>query len=709
MASPYILSNIDLQYTNCSTQDFSVYLAFLNPVSITTTWSDLNQDTQGNWLPPPNVDTANKHIQPYAPTCNFGSNRIGFVGEDLYFDGARSAQRHDIPVVSYRWVVTGPATTTLYHNNAQCAIHWSSVGLYTVTLTVTDRAGTSTSGTRQIMVYQDRQSALPGVISISGLSGSLSSGGWQCQLTTVNSQVTLFPPDALPIGTYQPLVMMIETKYEVLPEYWANTTIGPNGAFAPGYPYQDPRIFFDGYIQSGTIHQDVDKDTLSFSCIGPHMILQEGKTHMLGYYNTSIATTKNQMPATLKTSSNGQGFLVAGLMSIDIIHSLLQYHCNIGNYHDIHCWNANIPTAPYQPGNKTAYYELVYTSLSVNEGTMWSNIQDLCNNEWSEIFCERDGSIRVGPQINYRGNEYWNTPTLLGETVATTLINFVNDLGETTVKGSNLPIITANVPDMLPALPMPVFLVHPWGHQTNLPRISVPFQPVESPDMIATYTNLIGPPLLCIFSDTTTPDAGGSAPVGIPLYPWVINQWPQDLSVYPVSFDITENYTGRTSLVKIIGTLVNANNIWAAWYPQNAFKVTGNGTTDIVATTLPAGNWVVDETHVLPDVTSVTNKQLVSNYWWEMARRIYYAQNTSYLCTVNLSMFTAASLGDIVGITRQNNTLGPHWTQKPFYVQEVDHQIDLTNKTWSTTVVATEVSSALLTPITTPPKVIPKY
>lgn len=707
MASPFVLNNMDLQYANIPSQTFQCYVAFLNPLSITTTWNDLSQDNTGNWLPPANVDTAAKHIQPYIPTVNLGSNRIGFANEPLYFDGSRSSQRHDVPVVSYAWVISGPASSTYYQNKSQCAITWTTPGLYTVKLTVTDIAGHPNTGVRQVMIYQDRSSALPGVISVSGLSGSLSSSGWQCQLTTINSQVTLFPPDALAVGTYQPVVILIETSYEVIPDYWVNKTVGPYGEFSPGYPYMDPRIFFDGYIQSGTIHQDVDKDTLAFSCAGPQMILQESQTHQIGYYNTTINKIVNQAPASLKPATAGQGFLVDGLMVADIIHSLLQYHCSLGQYHDIHCWNANIPTKAFNITSKTAYYNLTYTSLSINEGNIWSNMQSLCANEWSSIYCERDGSIRVGPQINYRGNEYWSQPTLLGATVAASLINLASDLG-VAINSSDIDTVGDDIGD-LPATPMPLRVVHPWGHTFAEMPAAVPFQTDISPEMIIAQKGLQGPPILCVFSDTPTLDVGQLPPTQIPLYPWTTAAWPQDLSIYPIYYEFPENYTGRTSLVKIIGTLVNASNIWSAWYPQNSFGVTNKGNGTNILATLPAGNWQVTDSYVLPDITSKQNKQLVSNYWWEMARRVYYAQNVAYTGTVNLGIFTAANLGDIVAVTRQNNTLGPHWIQKPFSIQGISYDFDMTSKAWSTTLTLTEVTSAFLTPIIKPPAVIPNY
>lgn len=706
MASPYVLTNADLQYVNLGGQDFQFYLAFLNPITVTTNWLDLQMDALGNWQPPPNFDTVANAVQPYAPTANLGSNRIGFVGEVLYFDGSRSCQRFDLPVISYNWTATGPYTMNTYANKSQASITWNNPGIYTVTLQVQDRFGNFTSGTRQIMIYQDRDHALSGVISLSGLSGSLSSGGWQCQCTTLSGQFTLYNADSLQPGQYQPLVVLCETRYEVTPNYWLAITLGPHGNFSPGTPYMDPRIFFDGYVQSGTIHQDVDKDTLSFSCQGPQMILQEAKTHMLGYYNTTYATYVKGNPTSCKLSPIGAGFLVGGLMTIDVIHSLLQYHCNIGNFHDIHCWNSNIPTTPYLASSGTTYYNMTYSTLSVNEGTLWSNIQDLVTNDYAQVYCERDGGIRVGPQTNYMGKDFWNTPLTLGPQSAATLLNFARDVqgSSYSTSGSNLASYATM---QLPSQPMPVVQVHPWGHQQLPTTILQPFSPPNS-QIVATQQNLLGPPVLCTFSDTPIYDSSLTSPdtTGV-LYPWITNNWPQDLAVYPISFDITENYTGRAALVKLIGTLYGHTSLWSSWYPLSTFQVAGNGTVSVVTSVLPASDWVVNESHVLPDITSASNALLVWNWWWEMARREYYVHNMNYTASVTLGMFTALSLNDLCGVTRQNISIGPAWNNKLFYVNEIAYNIDFTARTWQTTVNLTEVTSNNLGPIAKPPTNIP--
>lgn len=712
MASPYIFTNADLQLFNSVSTDFAFYVAFLNPVSITTNWSELTLNADSSWSAPGNTDTASQRIQPYAPTTNMGSNRIAFVNEPLYFSSLSSTTRHDLPVAtgSYAWKVTGPTCIyTPYAGNSQLGVAWSSPGIYTVSLSTRDRAGTTTTATRQVYVYKDRASALPGVISISGLSGSLSGGGWQFQCTTVNSQVSLYNPDALPPGTYQPIVVLCETRYEVAPGYWVNATLGPHGHFNPGSPYNDPRILFDGYVQSGSVHQDVDKDTLSFSCAGPQMILQEAKSHQLGYYNCAYTALNAQgVPQGCKQSPIGNGYQVGNLTSADVMHSLLATHCTIAQYHDIHIWNANIPTQPYSATNGTpAVSNMVYSSLSVNEGTIWQGLSDLATNEWAQVYCKADGSICVGPQVNFRGVDYWQQPTLEGPQVAASLINLVQDLGYSV--GDSLANMTNALPT-LPAQPFPVQFVHPWGHQQNPPQFLRPFDssnPVNA-QILQVQQSLNGPPILCTFSDTPIYDTSSTPTDMQVLYPWITSNWPQDLSIYPVSIDLQENYTGRAALVKLIGTLASNNATWSSWYPQSAFNKTAVGGVSTVVNVLPASDWVVDERHVLPDVTTQQNAILVWNWWWEMAKRALGDRNRNYVGSIVTGLFTGATLGDIVGVTRQNNTLGPRFSNKLFYITDIAYGIDLSSRTWTTTFGLGEVTSSALAPITPPPFAIPK-
>lgn len=704
MASPYLLSNTDLQFVNASGQSFNVWLAFLNPVPISTYWIDVNLDPQGNPVAPPNFDLAANKIAPYAPIANMGPNRIGFVGEPLFFDGSRSCQRFDLPVVSYGWSYSGSATSVNYANGSQIALTWASPGIYTVMLTVTDRAGTATTTTRQVMIYQDRAHALPGMIQISGPQGSLSSGGWQCQVNTVSSQFTLFAPDALPIGTYQPAVLMVETSWEVQPGYWINRTLGPFGQFNTGSYYKDPRILFDGYVQTGSVHQDVDKDTLSFTLVGPQMILNDARSHALGFYNCAYTSIVGGVPQGCQPSAMGQGYQVGGLMTVDVVQNLVQYHCNIAQYHDLHLWLPNIPTY-FEVGqiNATAYYGMQYSSLSVVEGTIWENVQELAANEFANVYCDHDGSIRIGPQVNMRGYEFWNHPTMLGGSVAGLFLNFIQDLGYT-LPSTSLQAIAPQLPS-IPGQAFPVVQVHPWGPQQAPVPYCTSFQNVVDPTVSQAQTALVGPPILCAFSDTPLYETT-STPIATPyaLFPWVADNWPQDLAIYPTSIDIQENYTGKAALVKIIWTLALQQAIYPTWYPQGMFQFTGSGTSNIVTSTLPAGNLIVEQGQwILPDVTNSLNQLLVTNYAWEIARRYYYAQNLNYNATVTLGMSTFAQLGDIVSLTRQNNTLGPHWLGKPFYIDAISYMIDTTNRTWTTQYSLTEVTSGALSPIGLPP------
>jgi hypothetical protein len=709
MASPYVMTNSDLTLVNCAGQDFTLYIAFMNPVTLSTVWSDLNLDSQGNWQAPPNYDTCANKTYPYAPTANLGSNRIGFVGEPLYFDGTLSCQRYDLPVNSYSWSWTGMPVSTTYDNGAQIALNWTTPGLYSVSLTVTDRYGATTTGTRQVMIYQDRDSALPGIITVSGLSGSLQNGGWSAQITTVNSQSTIYPPDQLGVGVYLPMVILCETRYEVAEGYWLNATIGPLGNFIPGQPYRDPRILFDGYVQNGSFYQDVDKDTLTFSCGTVNMVLGEMQTHLLGYYNTTVKTYGNPgVPTSLNTSSIGSGFLVAGLMSTDMIQSILGTHSQVSQYHDMHLWTTAIACSIYDPHNNppTAWYNVVYSTLSVNEGTIWQNLTDICSNEWSIPYCDRDGSIKIGPSVNYRGSDYWDAPTGLGAIEAAALLNLVQDLGYTIQNQSSLSQFSQNLP-ILPAYPFPMQQVHPWSGTQQVQVYEVPFQPSPDSQREQQLQALYGPPLLCTFSDVPIYDTSASPPSYI--LPIIGQNWPQDLAIYPISFSFPMAYTGHTALVKLIGTTYAQDTVLTSWYPQSAFSVTGDGSSTIVNTTLPAGQWIVDESHLIGDVTNGLNSTLILNWFWEMARREWYANNIYYTGQVTLGLFTFASLNDIVGINRQTANLGPVWSSKPFYVSEIDYTIDVNAHTWQTILSLTEVTSATMGPPIPPPPVVPKY
>lgn len=714
MASPYLLNNADLQNVNVPTTEFQVYLAFLNPISITTNWVELGLNADSSWQAPGNTDTAALHMQPYAPTINMGGNRIGFVNEPLYFDASRSCQRHDIPVMTntFQWGITGPSNSVYYANGSQAQVTWTSPGLYSIQVSASDRAATQVTAYRQVQIYQDRQSALPGIISISGLSGSLSSGGWQMQCTSVNTNLLMQNSDALPPGTYLPVVLMMESRFEVMPDYWVDETLGPFGQFNPGYPYRDPRILFDGYVQTNSVHQDVDKGTLTFSCMGPQMILQEAKTHMLGYYNCTYKSIVNGVPTGCNVSPMGNGYQVGNLTTTDVVRSLLYDHCNIGHYHDIQAWDPNIPTQPYQPPTTSspnsavlpAVWNMIYSTIGTNEGTVWSCIQDMTSNDWSQIYCDRDGSILFGPQVNFQGGDYWQYPTLLGKTAAPGLLNLVQDLGFT-VSTNDPSQMTSQLPT-LPAQPMPVEFVHPWGPQPAPTPFLSSFGSSNSA-LQQTQSNLVGPPILCIFSDTPIYDTDTTPPDVQALYPWVVSNWPQDLAIYPVSIDMQENYTGRAALVKLIGTLASNNATWSSWDPQDTFNQANSSGVSTVITVLPASDWIVDEKHILPDVTVQQNANLVWHWFWEMPKRVRAAHNVNYSGSVTCGLFTGASLNDIVAVTQQQNTVGPKFNNKLFFVEEISYALDLTARTWQTTLSLGEVTSATLDPIATPPFSIP--
>src|SRR4029077_15697812 len=103
------------------------------------------------------------------------------------------------------------------------------------------------------------------------------------------------------------------------------------------------------------------------------------------------------------------------------------------------------------------------------------------------------------------------------------------------------------------------------------------------------------------------------------------------------------------------------------------------------------------------------NRTLVLNYWWEIAQRMYYASNINYNVTITAGRGFFINLSDLVGVTRQNNALGPKWQNKAFYVDGISYQIDVNAQNWLTSLTLTEITSASLGPIQKPPKVVPKW
>jgi hypothetical protein len=209
---------------------------------------------------------------------------------------------------------------------------------------------------------------------------------------------------------------------------------------------------------------------------------------------------------------------------------------------------------------------------------------------------------------------------------------------------------------------------------------------------------LVGPPILAHFSDVPIYDTDATAPTDQALFPWVTANWPQDLSIRPMETDVDENYTERTSFVKLIGTVTNLKAVWSAWYPTNTFDSTG-----LMLSQVAAGAWQVDSNLLLADITVTNQKTLSWQYLWEMARRRYLSLNAPYVSTINLGMASWPTLHGLYLQTRQSASDGPTFSAQPFYITDISFTIDLDNQQWQTQIKGGQVTTFGIGSIITPP------
>jgi hypothetical protein len=722
VTSYYTLTSDQIQALNTPASRFAAYVAFYDPLAFTQASQDLSTQN-GTVVVPPPTDLLAQQRSPFVPTPVFGSNRIGFVGEPLYFDGSRSTQRHNILAWGHQWTATGPATITTFSTPAtyssifpgtftvggqQAAITWSAPGTYLVTLTVSDRYGHSATGSRFVRIYQDRQDAEPGIVSIDSITGDMTNGGWSMQLTTVAGWPGFVNPDSLPVGSYLPCTVIIETASMLTPGVLTPRTIGQWGDFVPGQPYTDPRILLSGYVQQRTCHEDDAYDTIQLTVQTPEVILQEANIVTVAFYNAAWSTTDTHgrwNGQSQITSMSDQ--LVADLMVEDIIKSMCSDHSTLGAYHDIVTWNRYM-IDPAQPSYGT---EPTYTSLTMNQGTIWAALQTLVQNDFSMIWGERDGSIRAGPTINYRGAETWqwyfsapqlpiaqvpaNNPGVWPprENPLSTGLSYNTGFPATIGGTGDLPPQANTEVTMVNAwqmysmrnefYPAQVLTADPYGYISYTPPTpgwcpvlytlwgpnAIP-QPANLDGVVRSTQNCLIMPVVCHFSDL--PEYDGT----------------QEISLAPQYIDDNDLYYQRTAFTKLIGYKIQNDAAWSANYPQGIFDQQGQQQYR-----MPVGNFSLIDNLVLPDMTTSAGLQIGWSYLWNMAAIVYFAQNARYTVTITTGPGNYLNLHDLVYISRQKPSKGPSWWQKLFYVANIQMTFDLTNRVWMQQIQCSEVTS----------------
>lgn len=720
MTSQFVLGNTSLQYTSSRLRTrYSLYVAFQQPVRFASISQDIQYDANGVPSNVVNYDRLINSQAPYAPQANLGPNRIGFVGEPLFFDGSRSSQRGNQPAIGHNWSFTGAPQLTYYHSafgaNQQVSAVWNTPGTYTVTLQTFDRYGQNAhDGVRQVTIYADRTQTPAGILSLNNLAGSIANGGWSTSLTVSKATAGVLDPARLPLGTFQPVVILLETEYEAQPGQWQRQTLGQYGAPVPGQFYDDPRVLFNGYVASGSSFSNSQEAVISLQLQTPELVLQQLQIHNIGFYNGYIDSTRKSdgRPRSIDAYSyNGVGQLINDLTTEDIYRALLsgvlEYNgriiypggdtqpslrisnafSNFGQYHDLCLWHPLIPTAAgnaiqvpkagqaptgslsYSAG-QAATFALTYSGLTCNEGSIYDALTSLASNESADVWCDRTGMLCIGPQPRLWGFEDMSMPTVYGQVYLGEILNYVDELGSNPASEYSAAYL--------------LFLYGP----NPLP------QPQELPGgPLRDLSQLVGPPVVCHFSDAPIYDSGTLAGLpggGSELLPGERDNWPQDLAVHPLALTVYSNYTQRTGLVKLIATLVNSSNTWSAWYPQNYFDKTG-----IMATTaVPPGAWDVVQDLVLADAVanpaikggSSTGTSRSWQWLWELARRRFYAANAPFTAHVSLPLAPYLRLRDLVYLSNTDTANGPTFQQQPFTISSLSYSFDVGAGSWTTEV-----------------------
>lgn len=400
----------DAQYFNSLGDDFRVYVGFGNEVRI---------QTDARLVTPP----VTEYPQPLGkvpdrPCAVLGPNRITFVGEETRFYGSRSYYRTRIPAEGHTWraffngvevtenddfivITTGIDTVQTFRGDppqSVASIYFLYPGIYELWMDVENPVAHSHhTAKRQVIVYQDRDTAYAGVIEIGQISGSTSQGGFSTSLRVAGDMS--FLSAASEIEGYIPVVIKVEQFVEVYnaelsaelgyPVVTAQQIdIGPKWHI-DAY-IDDPTIIFSGYIDRATITIDAESHTAQFECRTADMILEQMQTHVVGFF---------------ESAGDGKGVTFNDLTFHDVIRYMLQEKSNFADYVDLRLqYNTG-----YVPGSDTNNQvpNMEYKDWTFNQGQYWSNIRDGAQNEFSMAYCSSQGQIFVHPDRNMWHPQIW--------------------------------------------------------------------------------------------------------------------------------------------------------------------------------------------------------------------------------------------------------------------------------------------------------------
>jgi hypothetical protein len=350
------LTESQRSHLSSTSQRFELYVAFTSPFLVTATSVRPNDPSN-----PPPIDNF-----VWRPVVRMGPNRVGVRGSAIQFYGGDSYLRGGGAASGHSWDFGDGATGS----GATVSHSYSAPGLYQVSLTVNDGAGQTNTGYRWVRVYPDWHHAYDGVAEVKSLGGSLSQGGWQCQLKVTGDTSTI--SDRMGVILYAK-------------DYWSVDKQGNSVADTVGlYPERyDPGIVMTGYVVGDTIQVDANTHSVTFEVRTPEVLLQEVSVFSTDFWNDG---------------EKGRGHFIPNLQYADAIQHMFTEHTNFAAWHDVVLWQDT--TTPN-----------VIRSITLNEGSLWSWVQDMAKNEFGQVYCDKNSALYIMPNVNVRGFSWWGSQT----------------------------------------------------------------------------------------------------------------------------------------------------------------------------------------------------------------------------------------------------------------------------------------------------------
>jgi len=312
----------------------------------------------------------------WTPDAGIGPNQVGIVGVPVsYYLLGSKRNGAAVPAAnqSMDWddgTVVTPVTGIAAHT-------YTAAGTYEVKFSCTD----STSGVtfvahRWVKIFDTWAGAYDGIVEVGSISGSSSQGGWSVSLkvtSVTGDYLTGDFPDHLGV------ILYVDQQWDVDDARGLGTTRTPNRS--DGFEWY-PNYLFAGYIVGSSVRVDADTHSVTFEARTAEYFLQRMNIYEMAW---------------LDSSESGYGHIISGLMFSDVSNHLIYQHSNFGKWHSFYSWREAWPDAN------------TYKRITLNEGTIWSALQNFATNEFGRLSSSRYSSLAINPDINVRGLTWWGS------------------------------------------------------------------------------------------------------------------------------------------------------------------------------------------------------------------------------------------------------------------------------------------------------------